>query len=130
MQYEELAFGHLVTIIPAFLIGTFLLIRRKGSVVHKLLGKIYMVLVFFSAFVTLFMPAEIGPTLLGHFGFIHILTFVALFSVVEAWLAIKRGDVKRHRNSMIALYVGGMLIAGSFTFMPGRMMHNWVFSLI
>lgn len=28
---------------------------------------------------------------------------------------------------MISLYVGGLLIAGSFTLMPGRLLHGWVF---
>jgi uncharacterized membrane protein len=28
---------------------------------------------------------------------------------------------------MIGLYIGGILIAGSFAFMPGRLMNQWLF---
>jgi uncharacterized membrane protein len=34
--------------------------------------------------------------------------------------------VKSHRNNMIGLYVGGLIIAGSFAFMPGRLLHTWL----
>lgn len=128
MQYEEMALVHLVTIVPAFLIGTFLLLRRKGSALHKLLGKVYMVLVVFSAGLTLLMPAAVGPALFGHFGFIHILSFYALYTIVVAWRAIRVGNIERHKQAMIGLYVGGMLVAGGFTFVPGRMLHTWLFT--
>ncbi len=128
MTYEQLTLLHLVTILPAFLIGTWLLIRRKGSPVHRLLGKLYMALVVFSVIVSLFMSARIGPSLFGHFGFIHLLSFQALFAVLVAWRAIQAKDIARHRNAMIGLYVGGMMIAGSFAFMPGRLLHDWLFS--
>jgi uncharacterized membrane protein len=61
MQYYYLAYSHLATIVPAFLIGTYLLIRRKGTPNHKLLGKIYMALMLVTATITLFMPAQVGP---------------------------------------------------------------------
>ena len=127
MSYLQLAYVHLITIVPAFLIGTFLLIRRKGSLLHKALGRIYMVLMLFTALVTLFMSAEIGPQLLGHFGFIHLFSVLVLASVPRAYFAVRRGDIQQHRRNMIGLYVGGILIAGSFTFAPGRLLHSWLF---
>lgn len=127
MQYEQLAMIHFVTIFPAFLIGTWLLVRPKGTPNHRLLGKIYMVLVLFSVVVSLWMPARVGPAFLGHFGFIHGLSVMAVVSVVVAWRAIKVGNIKRHKGAMVGLYAGGMLIAGGFTLMPGRMLHAWLF---
>lgn len=127
MSYLQLAYLHLATIVPAFLIGTFLLVKRKGSPLHRAMGKAYMVLMLFSAFVTLFMSAEIGPQLFGHFGFIHLFSVLVLVTVPSAYLAARRHDIKRHRRNMVGLYVGGLLIAGSFTFMPGRLLHGWIF---
>tara|TARA_R110001599_G_scaffold338002_1_gene556768 strand:- start:22 stop:408 length:387 start_codon:yes stop_codon:yes gene_type:complete len=127
MSYLQLAYVHLATIVPAFLIGTFLLIKRKGSPLHRALGKLYMLLMLFTAIVTLFMNAEIGPRLFGHFGFIHLFSVLVLISVPGAYLAVRRGNIKRHRSNMISLYVGGILIAGSFTFAPGRLLHSWLF---
>jgi len=126
MTYLQLAYLHLGTVFPAFLIGTFLLLNRKGSPAHKVLGKVYMSLMLVTALVTLFMSAEVGPTLLGHFGFIHMFSFLVFYYVPTAYLAIRGGNIKKHRDSMIGLYVGGILIAGGFTFVPGRLLHSWL----
>lgn len=124
MTYLQLAYLHLATIFPAFLIGTFLMLNHKGTPVHKLLGKIYMSLMMFTAGVTLFMSAEVGPKILNHFGFIHLLSLFVLYTVPSAYLAARNGDIKHHRNNMVGLYLGGILVAGAFTFMPGRLFHN------
>lgn len=127
MSYLQLAYLHLATVLPAFLLGTILLLRRKGSPLHRALGKVYMGLMLFTALVTLFMSAQIGPQLFEHFGFIHLFSVLVLVSVPNAYFAVRRGDIRRHRSNMIGLYVGGILIAGSFTFAPGRLLHSWLF---
>jgi uncharacterized membrane protein len=127
MQYHYLAYAHLATIVPAFLIGTYLLARTKGTPKHKILGKTYMVLMLVTATITLFMPAQVGPRVVGHLGFIHLFSLLVFYSVPTAFINARRGDVKGHRSAMIGLYVGGLLIAGSFAFMPGRLLHSWLF---
>jgi uncharacterized membrane protein len=128
VSYYPLAYAHLATIVPAFLLGTYLLLNRKGTPRHRLLGKIYMSLMLVTAIITLFMPAAIGPRLANHFGFIHGFSALALYSVPTAYINARRGNVAAHRSAMIGLYVGGILIAGSFAFMPGRMLHAWLFN--
>jgi len=125
MSYLQLAYFHLGTVFPAFLIGTYLLINRKGTPKHRILGKVYMALMLITAITTIFMSAEVGPTFLGHFGFIHLFSFLVLYSVPSALFAARNGNIKQHRASMLGLYVGGLLIAGSFTLMPGRLLHSW-----
>lgn len=127
MTYTQLVYLHLATVLPAFAIGAFQLLRRKGTPSHKLLGKIYMLLMLATGLITLVMPAEVGPRFLGHFGFIHLFSFLTLYNVPSAYFAIRRGNIKVHRANMIGLYVGGILIAGSFAFAPGRMLHTWLF---
>lgn len=125
--YLPLAYAHLATIVPAFAIGTYMMFARKGSPRHRLLGKTYMLLMLATAVITLFMPALVGPTVLGHFGFIHLFSALVLISVPRAYSAAQRHDVKTHAGNMIGLYVGGILIAGAFTFMPGRLLNTWLF---
>jgi uncharacterized membrane protein len=127
MTYYQLAYAHLATIVPSFVIGTILLLMKKGTSLHKTLGRIYMPLMLVTAVITLFMPAQIGPRLFGHFGFIHGFSALVLYSVPTAYIAARRGHVARHRNTMIGLYVGGILIAGSFALMPGRLLHQLLF---
>ncbi len=118
---------HLVTIIPAFFIGTYMMIVRKGDRVHKFLGKLYLILMGVTGTVTLFMNAYVGPQLFNHFGFIHLFSILTLYSVPQAYFAAKRGDIKEHKSAMIGLYIGGLIIAGFFALLPGRTMHNVIF---
>lgn len=123
-----LVYAHLATVLPAFVMGTYLMFSRKGSKAHRLLGKIYMLLMVATAIIALFIKAEVGPQLLGHFGFIHLFSILLLYSVPTAYFAALRHDRKSHAWRMISVYVGGLLIAGGFTLMPGRLMHTWLFT--
>lgn len=127
MTYLQLAYLHVGTVIPAFFIGTYILIVRKGTPRHKLLGKIYVTLMLITAFITLFMPAMVGPSFLNHFGFIHLLSLLVFVTVPRAILAIRRGDVATHKKHMLGMYIGALLIAGALAMMPGRLMHLWIF---
>jgi len=127
MGYLELMNYHLATVIPCFVIGTVLLIIKKGTKIHKYFGRIYMVLMMVTAMITLFMPAQVGPRIFDHFGWIHSFSFLTLYTVPTAYMAIKKGNVKVHKRKMILLYFGAIIIAGGFTFMPGRHMHSFFF---
>ena len=51
-------------------------------------------------------------------------TLVALpFAVRHA----RRHDVQQHRWTMIGIFTGALVIAGVFTFVPGRIMHAVLF---
>ena len=127
MEYLNLMYWHLATVIPCFIIGTVLLLIKKGTNTHVTFGRIYMILMLITATITLFMPAEVGPTVFNHFGWIHSFSFLTLYTVPTAYLAIKKGNVKVHKRKMILLYFGAIIIAGGFTFVPGRYLHNLFF---
>lgn len=123
MSYEKLSYIHLWTILPALIIGMYLHLNAKGTKQHKIIGKIYMLPMFFTASVTFFMPALVGPTVFNHFGFIHIFSVIVVYEIPMAYFAIRRGDIEKHRSYMFELYFGGLMLAGALTFMPGRTIH-------
>ena len=127
MTYMQLTYLHLGSLVPAFVIGTYLLLNRKGTPVHRFLGKIYMGLMLFTAFVTLFMEALVGPKFLNHFGLLHLLSLFVLYTVPTSYRAIRVGNIKLHKRKMVGLYVGALLVAGAFTLSPGRLIHSWLF---
>ena len=127
MTYQQLTYLHLATVLPAFVIGSVLLAMSKGTHTHKALGRIYLVLMIGTGIVTLFMPAHVGPTAYGHFGFIHAFSVLTLYSAPMAYLAARRGDVRTHRENMIGLNVSCIMIAGGFALAPGRLLHTWLF---
>lgn len=115
---------HVYAVVPAFFIGTWqIFVSAKGSPRHRLMGKIYLALMTVTAISSLFIKTIMpdGP----FFGFspIHLLVPVTLWGVVGALYFARRGDILRHKRAMITTYVGALLIAGVFTFMPGRIMH-------
>lgn len=127
MSYYQLMYAHLATVVPCFFIGTILLIIKKGTPIHRSLGKIYMVLMLVTALITLFMQAHVGPRILNHFGWIHLFSFLTLYTVPKSYLALKRHDIKSHKRGMIILYFGAIIIAGGFTFVPGRFLYEFFF---
>ncbi|WP_184307912.1 DUF2306 domain-containing protein [Aporhodopirellula rubra] len=122
-------FLHLATVVPCVFLGAIVFVIKKGTLVHRRIGRIYMILMMATATTTLFMPAVVGPRLLDHFGFIHLFSVLTLFSVPRAYFAIRRGDTRTHQISMISLYAGAIVIAGAFTFMPGRYLHSLIFGM-
>lgn len=127
MNYEILMYFLLATILPCVVIGALLLIIQKGTYFHKISGRIYMILMLITSVITLFMPAQVGPQLFNHFGFLHLFSILTLHSVPTAYIAIKNGEVKKHKWKMISLYFGAIIIAGGFTLVPGRYLYEVFF---
>ncbi len=125
--YKILMFTHLVTVIPCLFIGAYLLLFQKGTSKHRIIGKVYLSLMFFTAIVSLFLPAHVGSQFMRHFGWIHLFSFLTLYTVPTAILAIKKGKIKTHKRKMILLYFGALIIAGGFTLAPGRYLHGVFF---
>ncbi|WP_250149238.1 DUF2306 domain-containing protein [Flagellimonas sp. 389] len=82
---------------------------------------------FFTALVSLFLPAQVGSQFLNHFGFIHFFSFLTLYTVPTAITAIRKKNVKAHKRKMVLLYFGALIIAGGFTLAPGRFLHEVFF---
>jgi uncharacterized membrane protein len=123
-----LTYLHLATVVPAFFIGTYILFNQKGTPAHRKLGKVFMMLMLGTAFITLFMSAGGGARILGHFGFNHLFVIPVAFFIPRAYFAARRGDIKTHKGSVIGVYVGALLIAGAVAiFTPGRLLHGWLF---
>ncbi|GMN10190.1 hypothetical protein MTsPCn9_13950 [Croceitalea sp. MTPC9] len=127
MNYEYLMYAHLITVLPCVFIGAYLLLVKKGTGIHRKLGRTYMMLMLITAVITLFMPAAVGPQVLNHFGWIHLFSFLTLWTVPTAYTEIKKGNVRAHKRKMVLLYFGAILIAGGFTFAPGRYLNEVFF---
>ena len=126
MPTLTLTFIHLATVVPAFLLGTYILLNPKGTPLHRTLGKAFMLLMLFTALLVLFMPARAPPMLFAHFGFNHLFVIPVAYFVPRAYFAARRGDIKTHMASILGVYFGAVLLAGAFAFAPGRLLHTWL----
>ena len=127
MMYDILMISHLATVVPCIILGAALIFMAKGTSWHYRLGRWYMILMLVTAVITLFMPADVGPQLFNHFGWIHLFSFLTIYTVPTAYSAIKKGKVKVHQRKMILLYFGAIIIAGGFTLTPGRYLYGLFF---
>lgn len=117
---------HLTTVLPAVPLGAYILWAKKGDKVHKLLGKIWCILMLITASATIFIGAPNSGIAGSGFSFIHIFTIMTFTSIPYAvWRARKR-DIEGHFRAMQGLYIG-TLIAGGFAFLPGRIMNILAF---
>jgi uncharacterized membrane protein len=116
---------HVAAVVPAAILGAYLLMRRKGTPVHRLLGKIWLVLMVITALSSCFIH-ELNM----FYGFspIHFISIYVLFASWRAFSAARGHDIARHRKAVTGLYFGGIGIAGLFTLVPGRIMSKVVFS--
>ncbi|GAA4022240.1 hypothetical protein GCM10022280_23580 [Sphingomonas swuensis] len=114
---------HLVTVIPAIPLGAYVLLARKGDRRHRTLGSLWLALMLVTSVSTIF----IRNLNHGDFSAIHLLTLLSLVAIPRAIIAARRHDIAAHRRHLLTFYTGSMLIAGFFTFLPGRTMWQWAF---
>lgn len=115
---------HAFSAIAAVTLGALVLFRRKGTPSHKFLGRIWAGLMLLTATAAIFIN-EIR--LIGPFSPIHIFVIFTYAGIAQGIWHIRRGEVTKHRATMIGLYFGSLGLAGAFTFLPGRRMHDVLF---
>jgi uncharacterized membrane protein len=122
---------HVATVVPAFFLGGWqLLASRKGSPSHRVIGTVYLTLMLVTAVTAFFIPSFSSWSLGAgsiRVGLIHLFIPLTFYGVWGTWKALRTGDIAAHRASMRGLYLGGLIIAGLLTFMPGRIMHRIFF---
>ena len=115
---------HAFAAIAAFAVGAIQLSAPKGTIPHRLVGWLWAVLMLTVAISSLFIH-EIR--LWGPWSPIHLLSILVLVILPLAVLYARRHQVSRHRTAMLMLFTGALVIAGVFTFLPGRIMHSVAF---
>jgi uncharacterized membrane protein len=116
---------HVLTVVPAALIGTAMLLAKKGTYIHRMGGRVWIALMMLTALSTFFIH-EIN--MFHGFSPIHLLSLVVLVSAVEVVRSARQRNFARHKRLVKSLYFGGIGIAGLFTLLPGRIMHDVVFT--
>ena len=105
----------------AFASGAWLLARRKGGPVHRLLGRSWIAAMVIVSLSAMFIREL---RMWGEFSPLHLFVPITL---VSCWLAVRyarRRNLTAHRQTVIGLYLGGVIGAGGVTFLPGRLMHD------
>jgi len=92
---------------------------RKGSPLHRVLGWSWVIIMGAVA-LSSFGIHELR--VVGQFSPIHLLSLFTLWSLVRGVMAARNHRVQVHKRIMQSLTFGALLVAGAFTFLPGRTM--------
>lgn len=115
---------HTYAALGAFLLGAVQLVGVKGTTRHRALGYVWAALMAVVA-LSAFSIHELK--LWGDWSPIHLLAVFTLVMLPWGIHAARRHNVRRHKLTMLGLFGGALVIAGLFTFVPGRLMHQVVF---
>jgi uncharacterized membrane protein len=113
---ETAVVAHLASVLLALPLGVSQLLLPKGTFRHRTVGYIWIVLMVFTAIVS-FSIHTINPQGLSPIHLFSVLTLI--FAPLIVFFA-RTGRVERHRSAVLGIMVGGLAIAGLFTFLPGR----------
>src|ERR1700704_5172020 len=106
---------HAYAALGAFVLGAIQLAGAKGTTRHRALGYTWAALMFTVA-ISSFWVHEIR--LWGPWSPIPLLAIFTLVMLPLGLWAAHSHAVARHRSTMIGLYLGALVIAGLFTFVP------------
>jgi len=115
---------HAAAATAALMLGAVQLAAPKGTLPHRIIGSVWALLMLVVS-ISAFFIHQIRYW--GPWSPIHLL---AIFTLVMVPLAVWRAHSHKigpHRRAMQGLYFGALVIAGLFTFTPGRIMHAVLF---
>lgn len=116
--------AHVAAALVTFAIGCILLAGVKGRAMHRTLGYVWVASMAVTAISSFFLQT-INP---GSFSFIHALSAWTMIGLPMGLAAVRRRKIAEHRKHMTSMFTGGMLVAGLFSFLPGRLMWHLFFA--
>ncbi len=111
---------HVLTAVLALLLGSLVLFRRKGTWLHRLGGRLWVLLMLVTA-LSSFGIHGIGT--FGRWSFIHIVSVYTIGCLIYAVMAVRNGNIPGHKKAMQSIFIGALLVAGALSFLPGRIMN-------
>ena len=109
---------HAFAAMTAFVLGVVQLSAPKGTIPHRTIGWIWVLL---AVSISAFWIHQLR--LWGPWSPIHLLAIFTLIMLPIGVLHARRHRVVSHRWTMIGIFAGALVIAGIFTFVPGRIMY-------
>jgi uncharacterized membrane protein len=115
---------HVVAATLAVLLGPMALYRRSRDIWHRVAGVAWVMCMLVVATSSLFIHEA---RQVGAFSIIHGLAVLTLVGLCQGMWALHCGNVRLHGRIMRLLYLQALILAGIFTFLPGRRMSAMIF---
>jgi len=109
---------HIAAASMALLIGTGLMWGPKGTTIHRAFGWTWVIAMMTVAISSFFIHT-INP---GGFSPIHALSAYVAIGLPMGVAFARRHNIRAHRRMMTGNFLFGLIVAGAFTLVPGRLM--------
>ncbi|HEU4647044.1 MAG TPA: DUF2306 domain-containing protein [Burkholderiales bacterium] len=120
--FDAVIVTHAVAALLALAAGGALFLMRKGNRLHRYAGRAWVALMLVTAISSFWIQTK------GHFSPIHLLSVGTLAALAAIVYYAVTGELRRHRFSVIATYVGALVVAGTFTLLPNRLFGRMLWS--
>lgn len=114
---------HIATVTLAFVVGTWMVLSPKGTSPHRMLGRVFVLLMLGTAISSFWIRGNRD----GSMSWLHLLSVYVLIAAPAGMVLARYGRIRGHVMTMVGLYIGALWIAGAFTLLPGRLLHQAVF---
>jgi len=121
MEFTPVILVHMLAASGAIVIGGITLRMKKGTTAHRLFGRLWVVLMLIATLVSFAIRSS------GHLSWIHLLSAWVVFLIGMALYSVAVHNIAGHRRWMRGAYIG-LVIAGTFTFLPDRRLGHLVWS--
>lgn len=117
-------------------LGLYIFFKKKGTKHHKFMGRAWVSFLWIVSVTALFITSPMTEVVFNprFYSWIHLLIpFTVGNLIYSIWniRQFKKTKLEKHKiahvRSMIGVYCGALLVAGTFTLMPGRMFHAILF---
>jgi uncharacterized membrane protein len=109
---------HVAAVLPTIPLGGWLLLARKGTPLHKRLGKVWLVLMLITATSAIFIQTS------GGFSWIHLFVPMTFHAAWKVMATARRGDIQAHKRHLVFTYLTALMLPGLAAFLvPGRLMN-------
>ena len=116
---------HLAGALTAFVVGAVLLRGVKGTGLHRRLGYTWVAAMAVAAVSSFFLVGLNG----NHYSPIHGLSAWTVIALPMGIASARRKNIRAHSKTMTGMFTGGLLVAGLFAFLPGRLLWSIFFTV-
>lgn len=117
---------HLAAALWVLAVGGLQLASAKGTPTHRWIGWSWMLAMVVAALSSFWLTSP--SNLFMGYGPIHLLSIWVLVCVAVSVIAVRRGNIRRHRGFAVGAYLGTVGAAIGAIALPGRLLHSVFFT--
>ena len=115
---------HVAAAVLAILLGAYQFLSRKGSVPHRVVGWIWVVLLAALCITSFFIP---GSWHIGPVSVFHVLSVYTLWALYMGAKAARDGEVADHKSYMTWLFTLSVVLSAVIAVASGGVLYRVVF---